>query len=118
MSGFLFSSAFAQEQAQTAAQAGPSGFMSFLPLILIALIFYFLIIRPQKKKLNEEVKFVNALQKGTEVYTKSGMIGTIVGITDHITTLEVSDGVKIKIIKSQIGGLASDLFAKKTEEKK
>lgn len=106
---FLFTPVYAQ--AQNAAQQNP--IMSFLPFIVIFVIFYFLMIRPQKKKLEEEQNMIKALKSGDEIYTKSGLIGTIAGQTDKVVTLEVSQGVKMKVLKSQIGGLASKIFEKK-----
>ena len=106
---FLFTSVHAQ--AQNTAQQNPV--MSFLPFIIIFVIFYFLMIRPQKKKLEEEQSMLKALKNGDEIYTKSGLIGTIAGQTEKVITLEVAQGVKMKILKSQIGGLASKIFEKK-----
>ena len=94
-----------------AAPAQPNPIMSMLPLILVFMVFYFLMLRPQKKKMEQEREFVNKLQKGEEVYTKSGIIGTVYGITDKVITLELEDGVKFKILKSHIGGSAKDIFA-------
>lgn len=103
--------------AQEAAQANPVA--SFLPLVAIFVIFYFLMIRPQKKQLEEEKSMLGSLEKGNEIYTKSGMLGTIVGMTDKVITLEIADKVKIKVLRSQIGGLASKIFdAGKKEEAK
>lgn len=110
----LIGNLYAQE---AAAQANPV--TSFLPLVAIFVIFYFLMIRPQKKQLEEEKSMLGALEKGHEIYTKSGMLGTIVGMTDKVITLEIADKVKIKVLRSQIGGLASKIFeAQKKEEKK
>ena len=81
------------------------------------MIFYFLMIRPQKKKLDEEKALIAGLAKGDEVYTKSGIIGTIYGLTDSVVTLEVSEGTKMKVLKSHIGGLAKKLFEKPEEKK-
>ena len=106
----LFSSAYAQEAAAQAGQQSALG--SFMPFILIFLVFYFLMIRPQKKKLDEEQKMLKAIQKGDEIYTKSGVLGTISGMTDKVVTLEIGDGVKMKVLRSQIGGLAQKLFEK------
>lgn len=106
-----------QAQAQEAAAGQQSVLMSFLPFVLIFVIFYFLMIRPQKKRLEEEQAMMNALSKGDEVYTKSGILGKIVGLTDKVITLEVSDGVKFKVLRSQVGGLAEKLFDKNNESK-
>ena len=103
--------------AHAAATPQPNALMQFMPLIMIGFVFYFLILKPQKKKLQEEQAFISTLEKGSEVYTKAGIIGTITGLTEKIVTLEISDGVKLKVLRSQIAGLASKLF-EKTEEKK
>lgn len=107
MLSFIISNAYAQE---AGAQA-PSALMSMVPLIAVFFVFYFLMIRPQKKKMEEERKFISNLQKGEEIYTKSGMIGTIYGLTDKVVTIEVEGGNKIKFLRSQIGGATKDLFA-------
>jgi preprotein translocase subunit YajC len=104
----------AQEASAPAAAATPAqpSFLSMMmPFAIIMFIFYFLMIRPQKKKMEQETKFLNALKKGDEVYTRSGLIGTIYGMADKIVTLEVSDGIKLKVLKSQIAGDAKALFA-------
>ena len=75
-------------------------------------------IKPQKKRLQEEQNLIAALGKGDEVFTKSGMLGKIAGLTDKIVTLEISDGVKIKVLKSQIGGLANKIFGQNDDKPK
>ncbi|MBC76188.1 MAG: preprotein translocase subunit YajC [Halobacteriovoraceae bacterium] len=89
------------------AQAGApqqNPIMSFVPIILVFLVLYFLMIRPQKKKMEEEQRFISQMQKGEEVFTKSGMIGTIYGLTDKVVTLEIEGGQKVKFLRNQIGG--------------
>ncbi len=112
MLNLFLSSAMAQEAATK--QPAPNAFMSFIPFVLIFAVFYFLMIRPQKKKLDEEKKMLTALGKGDEVFTKSGIIGVIAGLTDDIVTLEVSDGVKMKMLRGQIGGLSKTIFKKES----
>ena len=69
-----------------------------------------------KKKLDDEAKANSTLQKGEEVYMKSGMLGTITGLTDKVVTIEAADGVKLKFLRSQIGGTTEKIFnAEKTE---
>ena len=113
----FISSAVAQDAVKTTANQ-PNAFASFLPFIMVIVVFYFLVIRPQKKKLEQEQAFLNKLDKGAEVYTKNGILGTITGLTDKIVTLEVSEGVKIKMLRSQIGGLAQKLFESVEDNKK
>ena len=110
----MTSTAHAQAAANGAQAQNPM--LQFMPLVIVFIIFYFLMIRPQKKKFEEEQALINKLAKGDEIYTKSGFIGTIYGINDKIVDLEVSDGVRFKVLKSQIGGLAKSVL--ETVEKK
>ena len=103
---------FSHAHAQEAAPPAPGGFAAFVPFILIFAIFYFLMIRPQKKRLQEEQSMLKDLGKGDEIFTKSGILGKIIGLTDKVVTLEVADGVMLKVLKGQIGGLARKLFDK------
>ena len=109
MFDFLMSDAMAQA-ATAGAKQNPV--MQFVPLIMIGVIFYFLILRPQKKRMDQEQNFNKGLTKGDEVYTKSGIIGKITGLTDKVVTLEVSEGVKVKFVRAQVQGKADALFAK------
>lgn len=107
MFDFILSSAHAQ--AATAPAQSP--FISFIPFVLIFLVMYFLMIRPQKKRMQEEQNFINKLSHGDEVYTKSGILGKVTGIADKVVTLEIESGSKMKVLKSHIGGAAAPLFA-------
>ncbi|QDK41577.1 preprotein translocase subunit YajC [Bacteriovorax stolpii] len=98
--------AFAQAAGAAPAQ---NPIMQFLPLVVVFVIFYFFMIRPQKKKYEEEQALLEKLAKGDEIYTKSGLIGTVYGITDTVVTVEVSEGVRFKVLKNQIGGLYKTL---------
>ncbi len=80
----------------------PGGVMSFAPLILMFAVLYFLILRPQQKKLKEQQAMVSALKHGDEIVTASGILGTVTGITDKVVTLEVADNVRVKMMKSQV----------------
>ncbi len=87
---------------QAAGQGGSSQIMAFLPLILLFVVFYFLLIRPQQKKAKQQKSFLENLKKGDEVVTSGGMYGKITGITDNTVTLEVSEKIRIKVLKSSI----------------
>jgi preprotein translocase subunit YajC len=114
MLDLFFTPVFAQEA--TAAAGSPSTLSSFLPMIAVFAIFYFLMIRPQAKKAKEEQAMLSQLGKGEEIYTKSGLFGTITGITDKIITLEIAEGTKVKVLRSHIGGKASTIFEKKEKK--
>lgn len=109
----IISSAYAQEAATAAPQSPVGQFGQFVPFVLIFLVMYFLMIRPQKKKMQEEQNFLNKLSHGDEVFTKSGILGKITGIADKVVTLELEGGAKLKILKSHIGGSATQLLAEK-----
>ncbi len=88
---FLIASAYAQD---TQSQGG---LVSFLPLILIFAVFYFMLIRPQMKRAKEHKKLVSELSKGDEVVTNGGLLGRITDVSDSFVTLELADNIKIKL---------------------
>ncbi len=92
-------------------QAQPSVIEMFLPFFAIFIIFYFLIIRPQSKKLKKHESYLKEIKRGDEVVTLSGILGKIDGLTDQVVTLEVANGVKIKMLRKQIAGSAVDAIA-------
>ena len=79
--------------------------MSFLPMIAIIGIFYFLVLRPQSKKAKEHQKMLSELKKGDDVSTQGGIIGKITGIKDNEITLQVQEGVRIRFLRSAITGV-------------
>ncbi len=84
--------------------AGAQGaFTSFIPLILIFAIMYFLLIRPQQKKVKEHQAMVEALRRGDQVITQGGIVGKVVKVKeDGEVEVEIADGVKVRVIKSTI----------------
>ncbi|HIJ79737.1 MAG: preprotein translocase subunit YajC [Desulfobulbaceae bacterium] len=100
--------AFAANEAASGAGA-QGGIMSFLPLILIFAVFYFLLIRPQQQKAKAHQEFVSNLKKGDEVLTSGGIIGKITGLTDTVVTIEIADNVRIKISRQYILGTPAAL---------
>ena len=79
--------------------------MSFLPLILIFIVFYFVLIRPQTKKQKEHQEMVNALEVGNEVVTAGGILGKIQEMNENYVQLEISENVTIKIQRQTISSL-------------
>jgi preprotein translocase subunit YajC len=108
---FLISNAYAQ----TAAAPAQSPLMSMIPFVLVFVVMYFFMIRPQKKKLQEEQSFLSKLAHGEEVFTKSGILGKITGITEKVVTLELEGGTKMKVLKSHIGGSSKLILAEGTK---
>jgi len=90
--------------ASSSGQGG--GFEALIPLILMFVIFYFLLIRPQQKKAKEHRQLLDRLRKGDRVITTGGIYGKIIGIDGGIVTLEIADKVRIKLNKGNIAGLA------------
>lgn len=88
--------------------AGASGIASFVPLILIFVVFYFLLIRPQQKKAKEHQQFLNNLKKGERVVSSGGIHGRITGLTDTTVTMEIAEGVKIKVNRGSIMTTAAE----------
>lgn len=86
------------------AAGGPGGaFASFVPLILIFAIMYFLLIRPQQKKVKEHAAMVAALRRGDEVVTQGGLIGKVTKVMDdEKVEVEISQGVKVKVVKNTV----------------
>ncbi len=95
---------------QQAMPCGGGGDMTSF-IIWMAVLFgmmYFLLIRPQKKQRQQQEQMLSAIQKGDRVVTTGGVLGTVRGLTDRIATLEVADGVNIRIRKEHIAGLQAD----------
>ncbi|MCM2323736.1 MAG: preprotein translocase subunit YajC [Oligoflexia bacterium] len=81
-------------------QPGIGGML--VPFLAMFAVIYFLMIRPQQKKMKEQQQMLSSLKHGDEVITTSGMLGTVTGITDKVITLEVADNVRVKMLKSQV----------------
>ena len=90
------------------AQAGPGGgdlLSSFLPLILIFVVFWFLLIRPQQKKAKEHKEMVAAIKKGDEVVTNGGLLGRVKKVGDDFVLVELSEGTEVNVQRFAIAGL-------------
>lgn len=99
---FLISNAWAQG----ATQATPEGsLLSLVPLILIFVIFYFLLMRPQIKRAKEHKKMVEAISKNDEIVTSGGLLGRVTKVDESFLTVEVAQGVRIKLQKQSVASL-------------
>ncbi len=96
--------AWAQAPGDAAAQQ-PNALISLLPLIVIFVIFYFLLIRPQAKRAKEHRNMVASLAKGDEVVTNGGLLGRIVALDDNFITLEIADGVQVRVQRQAVASL-------------
>lgn len=84
---------------------GGSQILSFLPIILIFVIFYFLLIRPQQKRAKEHRNLLSNLKVGDQVITGGGIYGRITGLRDDVVTVEISDKVRVKVSRGHIAGV-------------
>jgi preprotein translocase subunit YajC len=91
------------------AQAGPAArgpaLFDFLPLILLVVIFYFLLIRPQMKKQKEHRKLVDALAKGDEAVTTGGLLGRVKDLGENFILMELAQGVEVKVQRHAISAV-------------
>ena len=89
--------------AQTAGAADPTGgFMQLLPMILMFVVLWFLMIRPQMKKAKEHKALIEALQKGDEVVTGGGLVGRITKVGEGYVTVEIAEGTEVVVQKPAI----------------
>ncbi|WGV17116.1 preprotein translocase subunit YajC [Fuscovulum ytuae] len=89
--------------AQAAGAGAGSAFASFIPLILIFAIMYFLLIRPQQKKMKEHKAMVEALRRGDQILTQGGIVGKVTKVQeDGLLEVEIAEGVKVKIMRHTI----------------
>jgi preprotein translocase subunit YajC len=93
----IISPAFAQ-----AAPAGDPGYIGLLPIVLMFVLLYFLMIRPQMKRAKETKAMIEALQKGDEVITAGGVLGRITKITDAYISLEIAPNTEIAVQKAAV----------------
>ncbi len=97
---FFISNAYAQGGA-----GASGGLASFLPLIIIVAVFYFMLIRPQTKRAKEHRKLVAELAKGDEVVTNGGLLGRITDLSDSFVTVELAAGVEVKLQRQSVANV-------------
>ncbi|MCK9200082.1 MAG: preprotein translocase subunit YajC [Gallionella sp.] len=88
--------------AESAAAAPQAGFMEFLPLIALVAVFYFLVLRPQSKRAKEHKAMVEALQRGDEVITVGGEVGTVSKVYEEYAGIEIAENVVVTVQKAAI----------------
>ncbi len=103
LAALMPSVAFAQA---AGAPAAPSPMASMLPLLFIFVIFYFLLISPQRKRMQEHDAMIKAVKKGDTVLTSGGIIGRVVSTSDEQTlTVEIASGVEVKVARSMLSNV-------------
>ena len=97
---FLISDAWAEGAAAGAQQASPYG--SLIMLVLLFVVFYFLLIRPQSKRMKEHKAMVAAIAKGDEIVTNGGTLGRITHVGEQFLTVEIAEGTSIKLQRNAV----------------
>ena len=105
-------------QAAATAVQQPGILAQLMPFILIAAIFYFLLIRPQNKQMKETQKMLSELKTGDKVLTRGGMIGVIKAVRDTEIDLEISQGVKVKFARTAVQQVLNNPAAQQHAEKR
>lgn len=101
------STAFAQSAGGAAAAPG-FDVMAIMPLVLIFVVFYFMLIRPQQKKMKEHSEMISAVRRGDRVVTGGGILGTVIRVgPDDEVTVEIAEGVRVKVLKATINMVLS-----------
>ena len=88
--------------AQSLTGGGDPGFMGFLPIILMFVLLYFLMIRPQMKRAKEQKQMIEALQKGDEVITSGGVLGRITRIADAYVSVEIAPNTEVSVQRAAV----------------
>lgn len=98
----------AYAQAAGAPAGGGDMIMSFLPLVLIFVVFYFLLIRPQQKRMKEHKGMLDALRRGDRVVTGGGIVGTVTKVgTDDEVQVEIAENVRVRVMRGTISAVLS-----------
>jgi preprotein translocase subunit YajC len=82
---------------------------SLIPLILMFVVFYFLLIRPQQKRAKEHQSMLSNLKRGDQIITNGGLVGKVTGLSDKIVTLEVAEKIRLRVLRSHIAGKQADM---------
>ena len=100
-------------------EAGAGGFSAFVPIILMFVIFYFLLIRPQQKKTKEHREMISSLKKGDRIITSGGLHGRITGIkeSEGVLVVEIADKVRVKIARGNVSGLTQSAAQPQASQK-
>ncbi len=98
---FLIATAWAQQ----AEPSTSSTLASLLPLVILFVVFYFLLIRPQTKRVKEHKKMVDSLAKGDEIVTNGGLLGRITNLGDNFVIVEIAQNVEVKVQRYQVAAV-------------
>jgi preprotein translocase subunit YajC len=96
---------------------GAGGFTGFIPLILMFVIFYFLLIRPQQKKTKDHRQMISNLKKGDRIVTSGGIHGRITGMDESTITVEIADKVRVKVVRGNVSNLSQPAAQSQPDKK-
>ncbi len=99
---FFISSAYGQA---ASGAAGAGGIVAFLPFVVILVVFYFLLVRPQNKRAKEQREMLSKIAAGDEVATTGGLLGKVIEVGEQFLTVEIASGVNVKLQKHQVAQL-------------
>jgi preprotein translocase subunit YajC len=85
--------------------ASPPGWVQFLPIVGMIVIFWFLLIRPQMRRQKEHQSKIASVKKGDQVVTAGGLLGKVIKVDDHYVEIEIAQGVRVKAVKATIGDI-------------
>lgn len=109
--------AWADGPAAAAPAMGRDGFSPLIPALLIFVVLYFMMIRPQQKRAKQHQEFLTGLKRGDLVVTNGGIIGTVKTVSERFVTLEVDNNVHLKMLRSQVAESAASLNKEDDKEK-
>lgn len=114
----MTSIAYAMGQGGGATGQGAGGFTSLIPIILMFVIFYFLLIRPQQKKSKEQREMISQLKKGDRIVTSGGLHGRITATGEQTMTVEIADKVRVKITRGSVAQVIQSSSQPQAKKKK
>lgn len=98
----FISPAYAQTAGAAGAEGGLAGFLSLAPLVLVFIVFYFLMIRPQQRRMKALQTAVAAVKKGDTVVTAGGVVGKVTKVDDQFVDVEIAPNTRIKVVKATL----------------
>ena len=114
----MINTAYAMGQGGAAAGQGAGGFTSLIPIVLMFVIFYFLLIRPQQKKAKEHREMISQVRKGDRIVTSGGLHGRVTAVSDSTLTVEIADRVRVKIDRGNVSKVGQSSSPSQDKKKK
>lgn len=103
----LISAAFAQDGGAASGGAFGGGLGAVLPFVLVFIVFYFLLIRPQQKRLKQHREMIGSIRRGDVVVTAGGLIGKVAKVDDNELQVDLADGLRVRVVRATISEVRS-----------